>query len=156
VEQHRQHRQHRDRISRGLGAAIGSSALASRYSQPASPHARRVASNLARSPGSDSQGNPDFRKITRNQSLIFAAFGGDTGHCQLSGMPVENRPASLRTNSRSLNLDGKNSQMAQTGWQSSVSLAADIEAFTCTDNTHPFYPFSTVLVSDLDRPFRHS
>jgi hypothetical protein len=110
---------------------------------------------LARSPGSDSQGNPDFRKITRNLSLTFAAFG-DTGHCQLSGMSVENRPASLRTNSRSLNLDGKNPQMAQTGRQSSDSLAADIEAFTCTDNTHPFCPFSTVLVSDLDRPFRHS
>jgi len=29
-------------------------------------------------PGSDSQGNPDFRKITRNLSLTFAAFG-DTG-----------------------------------------------------------------------------
>jgi hypothetical protein len=29
-------------------------------------------------PGSDSQGNPDLRKITRNLSLTFAAFG-DTG-----------------------------------------------------------------------------
>jgi hypothetical protein len=29
-------------------------------------------------PGSDSQGNSDFRKITRNLSLTFAAFG-DTG-----------------------------------------------------------------------------
>jgi hypothetical protein len=30
-------------------------------------------------PGSDSQGHPDLRKITRNLSLTFAAFG-DTGH----------------------------------------------------------------------------
>jgi hypothetical protein len=43
-----------------------------------------------------------------------------------------------RPNSRSLNLDGKNPQMAQTGWRSSDSLAADIEAFTCTTLRIPF------------------
>jgi hypothetical protein len=34
-------------------------------------------------PGSDSQGNSDFRKITRNLSLTFATFG-DTGQGGLS------------------------------------------------------------------------
>ena len=45
-------------------------------------------------PGSDSQGNPDFRKITRNLSLTFATFG-DTGQTGPPGLPSKGKVKSF-------------------------------------------------------------